>query len=112
LAAAIDAIRPGVTASSVDMAANAAIEELGAGPSHFHRTGYSVGLTTSLYWPEGHIVSLRQNDPTLIEEDMVFHLPMTLYRPDIVGAGISETVRVTDSGVEVLTGSPRELLIV
>ena len=111
LAAALAAIRPGVTAGAVDMAANAALDERGAGAAHFARSGYSVGLTTGLYWPEGHIVSLRQGDPTVLEENMVFHLLTVLYEPGRVGAGLSETVRVTTSSVEVLTEYPRELLV-
>ena len=58
---------------------------------------------------EGHIVSLRRDDPTRLEPGMVFHMPPALRIPLQYGLGFSETVLVTPTGCEVLTDTPRRL---
>lgn len=107
--AAIDTIREGATSGEVDAAANKALERHGVRQFHFHRTGYMVGIAGAS-WAIGHIVSLRENDPTILKENMTFHLPMVLFEPGVAGAGLSETVRVTKKGAEVLTSYRRELI--
>jgi Xaa-Pro dipeptidase len=107
--AAIATIREGVTAGAVDAAANAALERHGVRQFHYHRTGYMVGIATGS-WGLGHIASLREEDPTVLRENMTFHLPMVLFEPGVAGAGLSETVRVTRTGCEVLTAYRRELI--
>lgn len=110
LEAALGTIRAGVTAGDVDAAANAAIDRFGLRHLHFHRTGYSVGIAAGAAWPEGHVAAIRENDPLVLREDMVFHLPMVLFEPGVAGAGLSETVRVTATGAEPLTSYRRELI--
>jgi Xaa-Pro dipeptidase len=110
LEAALATIRAGVTSGEVHAATTRALVRHGVDMWKHHRTGYSVGIATGSHWPEGHIVALREGDPTVLEEDMVFHIPTVLFEPRVAGAGISETVRVTRGGVEVLTDYSRELL--
>jgi len=112
LNAAIGAIRPGVTSASVDEACRRPIEAAGYEPYFRKRTGYSVGSAYAPSWGEGHIISLRKDDPTLLEPGMVFHMPPALRMPHRYGVGFSETVVVTESGCEVLTRYPRELCVV
>ncbi len=109
LEAAIGAIRPGVTSGSVDAACREPIERAGFEPNFRKRTGYSVGIGYSPSWGEGHIVSLRRDDPTRLEPGMVFHMPPALRVPRQYGLGFSETVLVTPTGCEVLTNHPRRL---
>ena len=109
LEAAIGAIRPGVTSGSVDAACREPIERAGFEPNFRKRTGYSVGIGYSPSWGEGHIVSLRRDDPTRLEPGMVFHMPPALRVPGQYGLGFSETVLVTPTGCEVLTNHPRRL---
>jgi len=75
------------------------------------RTGYSVGVAFAPDWGEGHIVSLRRDDPTKLLPGMVFHMPPALRAFQRLCVGMSETVLVTDSGCEVLTHHPRSLHI-
>lgn len=112
LNAAIAAIKPGVTAGSVDQACREVIEEAGLEEMFRKRTGYSVGVAFAPDWGEGHIVSLRRDDPRLLEPGMVFHMPPALRAFQRMCVGASETVVVTDAGCEVLTHHPRELHVV
>jgi Xaa-Pro dipeptidase len=109
---AIAAIRPGVASGAVDEACRRPIEAAGYEPYFRKRTGYSVGCAYAPSWGEGHIISLRKDDPTLLEPGMVFHMPPALRMPRQYGLGFSETVIVTDTGCEVLTQFPRELHVV
>jgi Xaa-Pro aminopeptidase len=112
LNAAIAAIRPGVTSGAVDAACREPIERAGFEPNFRKRTGYSVGVGYAPSWGEGHIVSLRRDDPTRLEPGMVFHMPPALRVPRQYGLGYSETVLVTPAGCEVLTNHPRRLHVV
>ena len=107
--AAMATIKEGVTSGQVDAAANAALERHGVRQFHYHRTGYMVGIAGAS-WGLGHIASLREEDPTVLRENMTFHLPMVLFEPFVAGAGLSETVRVTRTGCESLTSYRRELI--
>ena len=109
--AALATIREGVTSGEVDAAANAELEKRGIRQWHYHRTGYMVGAAAISTWGLGHIGALREADPLVLKENMTFHLPMVLFRPGAVGAGLSETVRVTKGGCEVLTSYPTRQLI-
>jgi len=112
LNAAIAAIRPGVTAGSVDEACRRVIEDAGYEEMFRKRTGYSIGVAFAPDWGEGHIVSLRRDDPRLLEPGMVFHMPPALRAFQRLCVGMSETVLVTESGCEVLTDRPRRLHVV
>ena len=112
--AAVEAVlaitREGVTSGEVDAAANRELERRGVREWHYHRTGYTVGTWASGSWALGHIAALREDDPLVLKENMTFHLPMVLFHPGVAGAGLSETIRVTRTGVEVLTSYRRELI--
>jgi Xaa-Pro aminopeptidase len=111
LDAAIAAIRPGVSAGSVHEACQQVIDAAGFEANFRKRLGYSVGVGFAPDWGEGHIVHLSKNDPTPLEAGMVFHMPPALREYSVAGVGCSETVAVTESGVEVITDFPRELAI-
>lgn len=100
---AIDAIRPGVTSGEVDAACRQTI--LGAGfHDYTHETGYSIGVAYPPGWNESHIMNLHPDDPTVLEENMVFHLVPSLIIEEMSGhVGFSDTVVVTADGCEVLT---------
>jgi Xaa-Pro dipeptidase len=111
LTRAIAAIRPGVTAGAVDDSCRTVMEEAGMYESFRKRTGYSVGFAFPPSWNEGHIISLRKGDPTVLAPGMVFHMPPALRDYGTSCVGFSETVLVTPSGCDVLTNFPRELLV-
>jgi Xaa-Pro aminopeptidase len=106
LEAAMGAMRPGVLARDVDRIANELYEREGFRDAHLTRSGYAVGLD----WPEGHIADLNAASEVVLEEDMVFHVLGILFPPNGTGVGISESVRVTSDGVEVLNSIPRDLI--
>ena len=111
LEAAMAAIRPGVTSADVDRATVEVARKAGMAVGVTKRTGYSVGLNFPPDWGEGVFLDLKTNDPTVLKAGMAFHLPQAVR----VGGGtpttISETVLVTETGVEVLTKfKPRELV--
>ena len=111
LDAAIAAIRPGLTSHVVDKAARDVIERAGFEENYRKRLGYSVGIGFAPDWGEGHIIHLNVGDQSVLEPGMVFHMPPALRRYARWGVGMSETVLVTESGCEVLTGFPREILV-
>jgi len=103
LAAAREAMRPGASAGAVDFAARDLIARAGFADAFKHRTGYSVGIGYPPDWGEGRIQSIKENDATLLEAGMVFHLIPDLKIAGLGGAVCSETVLVTEGGCEVLT---------
>lgn len=111
LAAVLNVIRAGRTSGEIDAVARNIIDEAGYLNNWRKRTGYSVGCSFPPDWGEGHIVSLRYQDPTVLEEGMVFHIPIAFRDYGIAGVGISETVIVTNSGYQQLGGTARELII-
>lgn len=112
LNAAIDTIEPGVTAGEVDDACRGTIARGGYGEYFLYRTGYSIGIAFPPDWGEGHILSLRAGDPTVLQPGMTFHMPPSALMYGVGGIGFSETVLVTETGCEVITNFPRELTVV
>ncbi len=111
LEAAMATIKEGAVSGDVDRAANEQLERRNLRQWHYHRTGYMVGIAAVGIWGLGHIGALREADPLVLRENMTFHLPMVLFKPGAVGAGLSETVRVTRTGCECLTSYPTRELI-
>ncbi|WP_223068639.1 M24 family metallopeptidase [Paenibacillus caui] len=111
LNAALEVIRPGVTAGEVDEACRGTIERAGLYEQFRKRTGYSIGVAFAPDWGEGHIMSLQRDDSRVLQPGMVFHIPPALRVPNRYGVGFSETILVTESGCEVLTKLPRELTL-
>lgn len=110
LQAAIETIRPGVTAGEVDDACRGIMERAGYYENFRKRTGYSVGFGFPPSWNEGHIISLRKGERAVLEPGMVYHVPVAVREYGVSTVGLSETILVTERGREVLTKYPRELL--
>lgn len=102
LQAAIDQIEPGVPADKVHEACQSVLREAGYAEFSPHRTGYSLGIGFPPGWGEGHIVSIGPGDATSLEQNMVFHMPVTVILPDYGTVGCSVTLRVADDGAEIL----------
>ncbi len=102
LQAAIDQIEPGVPADEVHDACQSVLQEAGYAEFSPHRTGYSLGIGFPPGWGEGHIVSIGPGDDTPLEQNMVFHMPVTVILPDYGTVGCSVTLRVADDGAEIL----------
>jgi Xaa-Pro aminopeptidase len=103
--AACRAVRPGVTAESVDAAAREIIASAGFGEQFVHRTGHGIGLDVH---EEPYIVG--GNDLTLAP-GMAFSVEPGIYLEGQWGARIEDIVVVTESGGERLNDRPRDLVV-
>jgi Xaa-Pro aminopeptidase len=103
--AACAAVRPGVTAESVDAAAREPITRAGYGAAFFHRTGHGIGLEAH---EDPYIVA---GNTELLEPGMAFSVEPGIY-PGPHGARIEDIVVCTADGVERLNHTPRELVVV
>ena len=100
---AFDAIRPGARCSDVDRAVRSYYEANELMPLWRHHTGHAIGLR----YHEGPF--LDSGDETELRPGMVFTIEPGLYSPEIGGFRHSDTVLVTDDGIEILTYYPRDL---
>ena len=111
LETAIEVIKPGETAGEIDRRCRESIKKLDLDKFYKSRLAYGIGIAFPPNWAEGHIYSIRPDDPLIIEENMTFHVIPTMFREGF-GMAISDSVRVTSTGCEVLTQYPRDLVIV
>jgi D-alanyl-D-alanine dipeptidase len=104
--AGIAAVRPGVTAASVDAAARSVIEAAGYGAYFIHRTGHGIGL-------DGHedpyIVAGNEQ---LLQPGMAFSIEPGIYLPGEFGVRIEDIVVCTEDGADRMNRSPREVAVV
>jgi Xaa-Pro aminopeptidase len=105
-AAACAAVRPGVSADSIDAAARMVITDAGHGDAFIHRTGHGIGLDEheEPYMVAGNMLAL--------EAGMTFTIEPGIYLAGEFGVRIEDVVIVTDDGVDVLNSMPRELNVV
>jgi len=101
--AAIDAVRPGITAAQVDRAARRVLETEGLGKEFVHSTGHGLGLEIH----EGP--RLGRRDKTKLKPGMAITIEPGAYIRDYGGIRIEDTVLVTKNGCEVLTPTSKEL---
>jgi Xaa-Pro aminopeptidase len=100
---AFDAIRPGALCSDVDKAVRRYFAHHDLFAFWRHHTGHAIGLR----YHEGPF--LDSGDDTEIRPGMVFTVEPGLYAPDLGGFRHSDTVLVTEDGIEILTYYPRDL---
>jgi len=101
--AALEALRPGVRCAGVDRAVRRYYEANDLMRFWKHHTGHAIGLR----YHEGPFLDV--GDETEIRPGMVFTVEPGLYVPDIGGFRHSDTVAVTESGIEILTYYSRDL---
>jgi Xaa-Pro aminopeptidase len=100
---AFEALRPGRTCADVDGAVLAYFEQNGLLPYWRQHTGHAIGLRNH------EAPFLDVGDPTPIEPGMVFTIEPGVYDREIGGFRHSDTVVVTDDGIDVLTDYPSDL---
>ncbi|OFW00796.1 MAG: hypothetical protein A3I61_00350 [Acidobacteria bacterium RIFCSPLOWO2_02_FULL_68_18] len=106
--AALATVRPGVETSAVDAAARQVLEARGLGAAFGHGTGHGLGLDVH---EEPRITRPRADVPSVpLLPGMVFTIEPGAYLPGFGGVRIEDDVLVTDTGCEVLTHVPRELV--
>jgi Xaa-Pro dipeptidase len=109
--AALEFIRPGVTAHEADLAARAVTTKAGFADYHRNRLGYSIGINYPPDWGEGEIISLRQGEHRELRPGMTFHMPPLCLKYREFGIGFSETIVVTETGCRRLSKLPREIVV-
>ncbi|WP_328610014.1 Xaa-Pro peptidase family protein [Amycolatopsis sp. NBC_00345] len=103
--AAVDAVRPGVTAERIDAAAREVIDAAGFGEFFIHRTGHGIGLDVH---EEPYIIAGNQLP---LEAGMAFSVEPGIYQAGRWGARIEDIVVVTENGVESFNTRPHELVV-
>ncbi|MER9702555.1 Xaa-Pro peptidase family protein [Mesorhizobium sp. M0146] len=104
LEAGLSVIRAGAVSGEVAKVIHSVTEKHGF--KKRSRAGYSIGIN----WIE-KTTSLKLGDATVLEPNMTFHLHLGSWVEEDFGYVISESIRVTESGVEVLTKAPRQLFM-
>lgn len=100
---ALEAIKPGVKCCEVDRAVRAYFDQHNLMPYWRHHSGHAIGLR----YHEAPFLDV--GDETIIEPGMVFTVEPGLYAPHLGGFRHSDTVVVTQDGIEMLTYYPRDL---
>jgi len=100
---AFNTMGPGITCSEVDQAVRAYYEDHDLKPYWKHHTGHAIGLR----YHEGPFLDI--GDHTELKPGMVMTVEPGLYIPKLGGFRHSDTVVITEDGVELLTYYPRDL---
>jgi len=103
--AACAAVRPGVSAESVDAAAREPITAAGYGEHFVHRTGHGIGLETH---EDPYIVS---GNTELLQPGYAFSIEPGIY-PGPHGARIEDIVVCAEDGCQRLNKVTRDLVVV
>ncbi|MDN6408807.1 MAG: Xaa-Pro peptidase family protein [Tetragenococcus halophilus] len=101
----IEAAKPGISGIELDAVARDYIASFGYGEAFGHSTGHGIGLDIH----EGPNVSMRA-DKTFVPGNVITDEP-GIYLPDVGGVRIEDDLLITSTGNEILTQSPKELII-
>jgi Xaa-Pro aminopeptidase len=100
---AFGAFRPGATCADIDGAVMKYLEDNGLLPYWRQHTGHGIGLRNH------EAPFLDVGDHTPIETGMVFTIEPGLYSAEVGGFRHSDTIAVTEDGIDVLTEYPRDI---
>ena len=104
--AAIAAVRAGIQAGHVDRAARKVLKAHGFEKSSFTRQGMGSG------WRSTKIHDSASGEATFLQAGMAITIEPGAYIEGAGGVRIEDTVLVTETGCEILTPTPKELVIV
>jgi Xaa-Pro aminopeptidase len=105
VAAAIEAIRPGVPLRDVDLAARRVIERAGFGSNFVHRVGHGLGIS-------GHeLPSVTHENTMPVDEGFVFSVEPGIYLPGELGVRLEEIVYVDRARAHRLSALPRDVYV-
>ncbi len=110
LGALIAHMKPGAVAHDVAVAADASWREATDRFVWHGYYAYSLGIGFPIDWNDCPALIKRGLD-LVLQPGMVFHCTTSLRDPAKYGTAYSETVLITESGAEVLTTVPRELVV-
>ncbi len=101
------AARPGNTCEAIANAFFAVLRRYGIVKDN--RTGYPIGLSYPPDWGE-RTMSLRPGDRTELQPGMTFHFMTGLWLENM-GLEITESIVITETGVDCLSSVPRQLFV-
>jgi len=102
--AALEAVKPGTTVGEVDQAARKLLHKRRLGRYFTHSTGHGVGLEIH------EAPRLAAGRKELLRPGMVITIEPGVYVPGKHGVRIEDTVVVTETGCEILTPCPKNLI--
>jgi len=105
-AAAVAAVRPGMTAEQIDLAAREVLAAEGLAEVFVHRTGHGIGLSVH---EEPYIVA---GNALPLEPGMAFSIEPGVYFAGRWGARIEDIVVVTEDGCVSMNNQPHDLVII
>ncbi len=105
LSAALEMMRPGVKAGDVDARAREVLAEKDLDQYFGHSLGHGLGREVH---DSGR---LAKGSETMLEPGQVWTVEPGAYLPGFGGVRIEDDVVVTETGIEILTHSPKELLV-
>jgi ectoine hydrolase len=105
--AGLAAAKPGNTCEDIANAFFAVLKRYGIVKDN--RTGYPIGLSYPPDWGE-RTMSLRPGDRSELKPGMTFHFMTGLWLEEM-GLEITESIVITDTGVDCLSNVPRKLVV-
>ncbi|HZQ17324.1 MAG TPA: Xaa-Pro peptidase family protein [Terriglobales bacterium] len=102
--AALETVKPGVSVGEVDHAARKFLYNRRLGKFFTHSTGHGVGLEIH----EAPRIAAAQNE--VLRPGMVVTIEPGVYLPGKWGVRIEDSVVVTETGCDILTACPKDLL--
>jgi ectoine hydrolase len=105
--AGLAAARPGNTCEDIANGFFAVLKKYGIVKDN--RTGYGIGISYPPDWGE-RTMSLRPGDRTELQPGMTFHFMTGLWL-ETMGLEITESILITETGVECLANVPRKLFV-
>jgi len=100
---AIRSIKPGIPCCDIDAIARKHIDKAGFGMYFGHSLGHGLGLEVH------ESPSFSPNCKTVLKPGMVITVEPGIYLPGKLGVRIEDVIRVTRTGCEVLTQTPRTI---
>jgi len=103
--ASIELLKPGASCSEIDNYTHAYIDKLGYGEYFGHGTGHGIGLDIH----EEPFFAAKSDK--VLASGMIMTVEPGIYIPNLGGVRIEDDVLITDVGHEILTHSPKELIL-
>ncbi|MBD8497748.1 M24 family metallopeptidase [Paenibacillus arenosi] len=103
---ALEYIRPGMTGREADALARDIIVKHGYGPQFGHSLGHGLGMEVHEY------PRLAMSDNTVLTPGMTVTVEPGIYIPGFGGVRIEDDIVITENGIEIITHSTKQLLVI